>query len=298
MDNKLTITVSIPADEGFVGRACNNPGCGQYFKISTNSNKDVMFCPYCGTEFSSNELLTADQVKFVTEVAKEKAFVYIQEQFQNMLKETFGTSSSGGSGITYKPGRIQERIVTPKYEERKVDSELDCPKCHTKFQVYGIFGYCPGCKEENLLIYDANLNIIESEIATSDNSERQLRHAYADLVSTFENFCARKSSKIAGEKVNFQVLFDARRFFKKYINIDILSDLSPGQLLALRRLFYKRHIFVHSDGTINAKYIQNIPEDRLLIGQKAMLSIEELKSAAEGMRIALLNLVKAVETRG
>lgn len=298
MNNKLTFKVTIPTDEGFVGRACSNPECGQYFKIFVESNKEVMFCPYCGLDFSSDELHTSDQIEYVTEVAKEKAFVYIQEQFQNMLKETFGTSSSRGSGITYKPGRIQERSVTPRYKGRKLDSELDCPKCHTKFQVYGIFGYCPGCKEENLLIYDANLNIIESEIATSDNSERQLRHAYADLVSTFEKFCARKSSKIEGEKVNFQVLFDARRFFKRNINIDILSDLSPEQLLALRRLFNKRHIYVHSDGTINAKYVQNIPEDRLLLGQKAILSIEELKSAAEGMRVALLNLVKAVETRG
>lgn len=253
-----------------------------------------MFCPYCGLDFSSDELHTSDQIEYVTEVAKEELFVHMQEQFQDILKKISGTSSN----ITFTPNRIQSRTVTPKYKERKLDSELDCPKCDTKFQVYGIFGYCPGCKEENLLIYDANLNIIEREIATSDNSERQLRHAYGDLVSTFENFCARKSSKIAGEKVNFQVIFDARRFFKKQINTDILSDLSPEQLLALRRLFHKRHIYIHSDGTINAKYIKNIPEDRLLIGQKAILSIEELKSAAEGMRIVLLNLVKAVETRG
>lgn len=298
MDNKFTITVSIPTDEGFVGRACNNPECGQYFKIFIKTNHDVMFCPYCGSEFLSNELLTSDQVNFVKEAAKEKAFVYIQEQFQNMLKETFGTSSSRGSGFTYKPGRIEQKIVTPKYKERKVDSELDCTKCHTKFQVYGIFGYCPGCKEENLLIYDANLNIIENEIATSDNPERQLRHAYGDLVSTFEKFCARKSLKIEGEKANFQVLFDARRYFKKHINTDILSNLSIEQLLALRRLFQKRHIYVHSDGTINAKYVQIIPEDRLFIGQKAILSIEELKNAAEVMRIVILNLVKAVETMG
>ncbi len=298
MNNQLTFSVSIPNDEGFVGRACNNPACGQYFKIFLKSNKDVMFCPYCGSEFSSNELLTSDQVKFVTEVAKEKAFVYIQEQFQNILKETFGTSSSRGSVITYKPGLIQKRSVTPKYRERKVDSELDCPKCNTKFQVYGIFGYCPGCKEENLLIYDANLTIIEREIATSDNSERQLRHAYADLVSTFENICTRKASKITNEKGKFQVIFDARRFFKQHINTDIFSGVSPEKLLALRRLFHKRHLFVHSDGTINHKYVQNIPEDKLLLGNKAVLSIEELKSAAEGMRVVLLNLVKAVETRG
>ncbi len=294
MNNKLTFTVTIPTDEGFVGRACNNPECGQYFKIFVESNKDVMFCPYCGLDFSSDELHTSDQIEYVTEVAKEELFVDIQEQFQDILKKISGTSSD----ITFIPNRIQSRTVTPKYKERKIDSELECPKCHTRFQIYGIFGYCPGCKEENLLIYDINLKIIENEIVASDNSERQLRHAYADLVSTFENFCARKSSKITSEKGNYQVLFDARRFFKKHINTDILLDVPPEQLSALRRLFQKRHIYVHSDGTINAKYIKNIPEDKLLLGQKAVLSIEELKSAAGGMRVILLNLVKAVETKG
>jgi Zn finger protein HypA/HybF involved in hydrogenase expression len=298
LNKKLTFTVSIPTDDGFVGMACNNQNCGQYFKIFAELNKDVMFCPYCGSEFSRDELLTTDQVEYVTEVVKEEAIVYVQEQLQNMFKETFNTSSARRSGITYKPGRTQKKIVTPKYQERKVDSELDCPACETKFQVYGIFGYCPGCREENLLVYDANLSIIESEIINSDNPDRQLRHAYGDLVSTFESFCTRKSSKITSEKGNFQVLFEAKRFFKQHVGADIFIGVSPEKLLALRRLFQKRHIYIHSGGIINNKYVQKIPEDKLLLKKKAVLSIEELKLATEGMRIILLNLVKAIEARG
>jgi hypothetical protein len=44
--------------------------------------------------------------------------------------------------------------------------------------------------------------------------------------------------------------------------------------------------------------VQKIPEDNCLLGQKANLSLEELKSAAEGMRVALIDLVKAIEERG
>lgn len=215
-----------------------------------------------------------------------------------MLKKTFGTSSESSSGITFKPGPIQCRTVIPNYQERKVDSELDSPKCHTKFQVYGIFGYCSGCKEENLLIYDVNINIIESEIENSDNPERQLRHAYGDLVSTFENFCTRKASKITREKGKFQALYDTRKFFKNHLKTDIFSNVPQDQLLTLRRLFQKRHVYIHSDGTINDKYVEKIPEDKSLLGQKAVLSIEELKLAAKGMRVILLNLVKAVESKG
>lgn len=79
MNEKLTFKISIPTDEGFVGRACNNSECGQYFKIYAESIKDVMFCPYCGYEFPSSELMTSDQLKYGTKVAKEEAFVYMQK---------------------------------------------------------------------------------------------------------------------------------------------------------------------------------------------------------------------------
>jgi DNA-directed RNA polymerase subunit RPC12/RpoP len=298
VNKTLTFTISVPTDNGFIGRACNNPECGQYFKIFAESRKDPMYCPYCGSEFHESELHTEDQVQYLTEAAKAEALAHVQGELQNMLKRTFGTTSARKSGISFRPGKISKKVVTPRYVERKVDSELECPSCGTKFQVYGVFGHCPGCKEENMLVYDANFNIIEKEISQSKNPERGLRHAYGDLVSTFENFCKRKAKNLTTESARFQVLFDARKFFKTHAGTDILSHIDPAELLALRRLFMKRHLYTHSDGTITEEYIHKIPEDKNLLGQKAPLSIEELKLAAFGMRIALLDLVKVVERKG
>lgn len=298
MNKTLTFTISVPTDNGFIGRACNNPECGQYFKIFADSRKNPMYCPYCGSAFHESELHTQDQVEYLTEAAKAEALAHVQSELQNMLKRSFGTAPARRSGISFKSGTINKKVVAPRYEERKVDSELECPSCGTKFQVYGVFGYCPGCKEENMLVYDANLTIIEKEISHSKTPERGLRHAYGDLVSTFESFCKRKAKRLTTESARFQVLFDARKFFKKHAGTDILSNIGHAELLAMRRLFIKRHLYTHSDGTITEEYIQKIPEDMNLLGQKAPLSIEELKLAAFGMRIALLELVKAVERKG
>lgn len=294
----ITISVKIPSEEGFVGRACNNPTCEQYFKVSEESYKEAMYCPYCGDSFDSKELLTTEQTDHVMEVARQEALEHVQKQFQDMLKKTFGSSSSRRSGITYKPGRSQRKTISPSYEEREVDSEIKCPECSTEFQVYGVFGFCPGCREENLIIYDANIKIITTEIASSANPERQLRHAYNDLVSTFEKLCVRKSSSITDEKGHFQVLFEARKHFKKHAAIDILANVEPDQLLALRRLFQKRHLYVHSDGFINEQYIKKIPEDNALLGQKALLSATEFEIAASAIRVAIGDLVKSLETKG
>jgi uncharacterized Zn-finger protein len=144
VNKTLTFNISIPTDNGFIGRACNNSECGQYFKIFAASRKNLMYCPYCGSEFHESELHTEDQVEYLTEAAKAEALAHVQSDLQNMLKKTFGTTSAKKSGISFKPGTISKKVVTPRYEERKVDSELECPSCGTKFQVYGVFGYCPG----------------------------------------------------------------------------------------------------------------------------------------------------------
>jgi len=298
MDKIFTISVRIPSDAGFVGRACKNTECEQYFKVSEESCNEIMYCPYCGDSFDSKELLTSEQSEHVTNVIQQKADEYAQEQLQDMLKSVFGSRSSKKSGFTYKAERIKRKTVLPSYRERKVDSEIKCPACESEFQVYGVFGFCPGCREENLIIYDANIKIITTEITSSSNPERQLRHAYNDLVSTFEQICTRKSLLVTDEKVNFQVLFEARKHFKKHASINILENIEKSQLLSLRKLFQKRHLYVHSDGVINEQYIKKIPEDFSLLGEKAVLSVTEFESSASAIRRAIGDLVKLLERKG
>lgn len=298
MNKTVTFHVSVPTDNGYIGRACNNIDCKQYFKISADTIADEMYCPYCGTKFDKSELHTTDQVEYLNRAAEAEAEAYVHDELHKMLKKTFGSASAKKSGLSYKPGSFRKKNVTPNYQERSVDSELSCPSCETSFQVYGVFGYCPGCREENMLVYDANLDIIKNEISTSSNPERQLRHAYGDLVSTFENFCKRKAIKLSLEICNFQILFDARKFFKKHARTDILENMPNEELLALRRVFQKRHLYIHSDGTIAERYIQMIPEDKGLLHKRALLSVEELELAAVGMRLALMALVKSIEAKG
>jgi Zn finger protein HypA/HybF involved in hydrogenase expression len=296
---QFSFQVSVPTDDdGFIGRACDSKDCGQYFKVFVQDHRDDLYCPYCATRFSKNELLTDDQHNYLVEVAKEETRAYAAKELQKVLKSAFGGSSSRQSGITYKPGHITKHQVHPRYAEREVDTELQCPECNTRFQVYGIFGYCPGCRAENLRIYEANWEIIKKEVDAAENPARALRHAYGDLVSTFENFCRRKAAKLTKESCNFQELFEARKFFKTHAGVDILDGLSTSALLALRRVFYKRHAYVHSGGQITDRYVRMVPEDSKLLGQQATLDFAELKEAATAMSSALAILVKSTEKQG
>ena len=291
-----TFLVSVPSDgKGFIGRACDSASCRQYFKIRIPDHKDSLYCPYCGSSFSKNSLLTREQFDHVRLAAVEEARVHAINETQKMFKDTF----RGSKNITYKPGPLPtKRPVVATYKEREVDTELECSECNTQYQVYGIFGYCPGCKCENLQIYDANWAIITRGIDAAQDKTRQLRHAYGDLVSTFEVFCTRKAKKITSETGNFQVLFDAHKFFKKHMNVDMLASLSQPDLLSLRRVFQKRHICIHAGGIITERYIKMIPEDSKLLGTSVVLTESELEEAATAMRIALGELVRHIERPG
>jgi Zn finger protein HypA/HybF involved in hydrogenase expression len=194
MSRTKTFLISVPTDEdGFVGRACDAAGCKQYFKILVPDHKDELHCPYCGQSFDRNSLRTREQIDHIQRAAIEEAHVYAITEFQKALKNTI----QGSKSITYKPGPPpRKRTILPRYSERKVDTELQCAECNTRFQVYGIFGYCPACGCENLQIYDANWAIIKRDLANVKDEHRQLRHAYGDLVSTFEVFCTRKAKQV------------------------------------------------------------------------------------------------------
>ena len=295
MSRYKTFKIAIPTDaDGFVGRACDSPGCKQYFKIYVPDHGDHLHCPYCGVRFSRNSLFTSPQLKYAKEAAIEEVRVYAINEIQKMFKKAF----RGSKNITYKAGRPpRKRTIRPHYVEREVDTEFECAECSIRFQVYGIFGYCPGCNCENLQIYDANWANIKRKL-DAEPDDRQLRHAYGDLVSTFEIFCNRKAKRISQEKGNFQVLFDARKYFKNHAGVDMLANVAGGNLLALRRVFQKRHVCIHAGGEITDRYVKMIPEDLQLLGTQVVLTVEELDTAATAMRIALCELVKSIERPG
>lgn len=295
MSTTLTFKISIPTQNGFYGRECNNPDCKRYFKIHQDSLKDKMYCPYCGLLFNKNELWTQYQLEYAQKNAKEEAMAYASKKLSNMLEKTFGRQSGSSKkdflniSVSYKQGNpYRKKHISPP-TEKEVDSEIECSECKARFQVYGIFGYCPLCKCDNIMIYDTNISIILTEIGNASDENRALRHAYNDLVATFENFCKKKNQ--TEKKYNFQNLESAEKFFKDVYGINLFDELKKDEVLIIKRLFQKRHVYQHNKGVIDLKYIDVIAEDVSLLGQVAPLDIEEFRGATTVMRKILLKSI-------
>jgi hypothetical protein len=162
-----------------------------------------------------------------------------------------------------------------------------------RFQVDGIFGYCPGCRSENLRVYDADIAIIRQEAASDPIPARALRRAYTDLVSTFEIFCRKEAARHEITGGRFQNLISAQKTFQSALGVDIIGTSSSIEALAMRRVFQKRHVAEHNGGIIDDRYVREIPEDATLLGQAASYSLDEFELAAFTVRQALESLVRA-----
>lgn len=284
------ISVSIPTKEGFLSRECNNSECQKYFKVSEETAREEMYCPYCGDLQPINELHTKEQIDYAQEVAKETITKAVADDLSKMMSKI----AKGSKTLQFKHKPYRPKYISKSKIDKEADSEITCSECGTIFQVYGIFGYCTSCRYENILIYDANLAIIRQEIHNSSNPDRALRHAYVDLVAAYEQFCKKKAKPFEEKHNSFQVLFEPRKYFKKQINVDIFDGLDDSELLVLRRVFQKRHAFQHGDGTITDDFIQKVPEDKQLLGTKANLTMEEFEEASQYLRVILNNLASTM----
>jgi uncharacterized Zn-finger protein len=280
----LKFEVSMPTDDGFIGRECANPACSRYFKVYAESLRDEMHCPYCNRLYAKNDLFTQDQVDYLQKVAAEQAL----EHMSGELTKALGRATKGSKYLSFKPGTpYRAKPVRPQYEERKVDSEISCPDCGARFQVDGIFAHCVSCGIENIAIFDANLEVIRAEVRTASDPQRALRHAYGDLVSMFESICSNRAQRIDVPHGSFQDPFEARRFFKRHAGVDLVAGLGTEQCLTVRRLFHKRHAWQHSQGVVTERYVKKVPEDAGLLGTKAVLSMSEFEAGAVAVRLMI-----------
>jgi Zn finger protein HypA/HybF involved in hydrogenase expression len=280
---QLSYKISIPTDQGFWGRECKV--CNKYFKIDYEKIKDDLYCPYCGVLQPNDNLWTKKQEDVVNKIAQEVGKRIIEDELEKMFRDL----ARGNNFMTYRPG-TKTQISKPKLHlEKEVDTQIECSKCKMSFQVFGIFGFCPGCRQDNILIYEANLTLLIQEIDNSSDKSRALRHAYNDFVSTFESYCKNVAEKYNLGYANFQNLKNAKELFKKY-GLNIYNGLSDKELIKIKRVFEKRHAYQHAKGKITQEFTKNIPEDSKLIGTIAVLDKDEFLEAIDIMKKILKNI--------
>lgn len=286
------IKVSLPTDEhGYIGRECPNDACKGYFKIVNGTGlKGITACncPYCGCLAEQKKFATSEQIEY----AKSVAFRQITDAVTKDLKSMeFDVKPKGGFGIglsvKVKPGR---QCPIRWYREKTLETHIECSNCTLKYAVYGIFAFCPDCRQHNSLqILNKNLELAAKMLdmaATSDAdiAERLIENALEDCVSAFDGFgreiCrvyANKASEPAkAEKISFQNLEGAKQSLIGIFGLDLAAGLSIEEWKVAIRGFQKRHLLSHKMGVVDEEYMRKSGDAQAVVGRKIIVSADEV----------------------
>lgn len=282
--SNIHFNITLPqSSDGYARRRCAVRLCSREFHIQTKDAPAMIHCPYCGAAGSIQATHSAKDRAYAEAVQKEKATKYAHDEITKMLKSVAG-SSGGAFKFTGTSQPYREKHVSPHPVTEKVDTPLTCPECQFAFKVYGIFGYCPKCRCENVRIYDENLAIIKAEIAAATNPQRALRTAYSELVSTMEEFFKRKTASAKHPQNWFQRLTNIDAFAHDKTGKHLGDMVTSEELVAIERVFGKRHLIIHNAAKADEKYLAQFPGDTTKAGDPVKLSLEEFDLAATATR--------------
>lgn len=289
-----SFSIPIPADENaLTGRECPQPGCEGYFKIEFGTGLKgeglPCHCPYCGNTAGHDQFWTKEHIEY----AKSVVMRQIMDAFHKDLKKLeFDHKPTGsfGIGISMKVKESPPRPIR-NYREKALETEIVCDSCTLRYSVYGVFAFCPDCKQHNSLqILDKNLELVLKMLdmtATVDAelAGRLVENALEDCVSAFDGFGreifrihAKKSSEPAkAGKMSFQNLDGANQNVFGLFSFELNEGLPAGEWNTLIRGFQKRHLLSHKMGVVDADYLRKSGDRNAVMGRKVGIDAGEVK---------------------
>ena len=304
MTSEITVTLE-PDDQGMIGRQCPQEDCGLYFKLRLGTGRDTesLRCPYCRAEGDPSSFFTQDQLDYAISVAARDIVGPMLQGLKRDIERMNRRRSEGllqlKFSVDYKPASIHH------YVERQLETEVTCDSCSLEFSVYGVFASCPCCGQLNALkvalssLETAKKKLALSEEPSLDEELRQefVKDALTGSVAAFDAFGKAVAS-------NHPTLFpvNRRNLFQDIEALSVhLQTLGEPTLETtvgvpaweeLKWFFQARHIYVHSAGVVDERFIAKQEAPAYMKGRILPLDPERLDrniDVLEGISRGLYN---------
>ncbi len=297
------VQVSLPTDEdGFVGRECPASDCLGYFKIQLGTGLKgenlPCNCPYCGFSAGQDQFFTQEQIEYAKSVVSRK----ISEAVLGDLKDTFRrveVKPSGLFGIGLK-FTVEGKLHPIKYyREKQLETEVICEHCTLRYAIYGVFAFCPDCREHNSRqILEKNLDLCLKEVELAGQlsdpalAAQLIPNALEDAVSAFDGY-GRELYRVYADSIghsskakqlSFQNLPGARDNIKTNWGFDFSANVTPDEWLLACRCFQKRHLLAHKMGIVDEGYLRNAADPTATVGRKVAIDPDEVESLTTILR--------------
>lgn len=286
-----TVEIALLTDaEGMLGRQCPQRNCKGYFKVRLGVVKDVngLSCPYCGANGSQVDFLTSDQSKYLKTAVAQKI---VGPLLRGFAKRFNGLNHrQRGSLIQTNLSVKYSRVRLHRYQEKQLETKIDCQDCGLEFAVYGRFASCPECEKLNALTVclgsletaKKKLGLSKDENIEADLRSELVKDSLGSSVGAFESFGHALRTRGAGiglgSKANlFQdiELLDQQLVASGMPSIGLIVGAEAWE--DLKWFFQARHVYLHRAGVADPRFVSKQPSYSHLLGKIVPLDIDRLK---------------------
>ena len=310
MTSEITVTLK-PDDQGMIGRQCPQDDCGLYFKLRLGTGWDTQSikCPYCRAEGHPSGFFTQDQMDYARSVAVRDIVGPLIKGFKRNVERMNRRQSSGllqvKFSVDYKPISIHHCV------ERQLETEVSCDYCSLEFSVYGVFASCPCCGQLNALkvmlssLETAKRKLLLFEEPTLDKELRQdfVKDALSGSVAAFDAFgkavAKNHPTVFPNTKRNlFQDIEALSAHLQTLGEPSLETTIGVPAWEEIKWFFQARHIYVHSAGVIDERFISKQTNLAYMRGRVLPLEPQRLAQNLDVLGSLCQELYNRFNTKG
>ncbi|WP_221792218.1 hypothetical protein [Aquisediminimonas sediminicola] len=317
MEGRTQLSIPIEDDvEGYFDRECPSEECLFQFKILNQDWKDKVrdeevFCPSCGHTATSEKWWTQQQI----EHAQQAAVAHLSGELNNAVARDAAQWNSNqvkGSfiSITMKVNQRPTQVLLPPAAAEPMRLKITCPACACHYAVIGAAFFCPSCGYNAadqqftqtvagiIQSLDA-LDAVRTAIVDRDTSENTVRliveNSLQNAVTAFQRYAealyATMPNANAARRNAFQNLSEGSGLWSAATGKSYNDILTSAELATLQCAFQQRHLLAHTQGIVDADYVQKSGDSRYQVGQRIVIREASVREAANLITILACGLL-------
>lgn len=306
-------------DEGYVDRQCPFKDCLFVFKVHIDDWKNLfkneaIFCPLCRHKADSSQWWTYEQIAYAKKFAENQVLRALHKGARSSANSFAPSRKKGFITITLSlkgspPAPM--RLPAPATEEMKM--KVVCEKCNARFSVIGAAYFCPCCGYNSVVrVFEAsmqkvlakveNLELVKTAFAEAGKEDEGvvccqslIETGIQDCVVAFQYLAEKLYLKIPGASTPpfnvFQRIDDGSDLWKHSTTEGYDDWLTEYELKTMKLLFQRRHLFSHTEGIVDEKYLNKsgdvdyVEEQRIVVKERDVVSLVHIVSKlAEKMK--------------
>lgn len=271
--------------QGKFGHHC--PSCGSYWRSGPWPN----VCPYCAVRAPGFEFFSKAQLRYVHLYCEK-----LEQALSSMQDGETIIDMDEVADAVGKEGEKPEFYVSERSQQRK----FACVACDEFNDILGRFGYCSRCGTRNDLadFEGETVQAIRDRLNNGEAPENCVR----DAVASFDSFMAQVGKELARlvplterrrRRLTTQAYHDLdeiRSTMLEWFDIEVCAGMVKKECEAVRRMFFRRHVYEHNGGEVDQRYLDNSGDTSVCLKQR----IHETKEGAHELLSSLVKMVRNV----